>query len=385
MIMRRWMIVVLTIAILLVGVNSPADAQNNRIAYGQEVRGQITRDSFRQVYLFQGQQGDIIEATLTSSDGALDPMLLLTDEQNNLVARDDDSADADNAVISSVRLPSDGLYFLIVTRFGQDRGSTTGGFTLKLNRLGVAASGDRPAGVVLRYGDSIVEEITEDAPQFVYAFAALKGDIITVKMRRISGDLDSLLILADAAGNVLTSSDDDPGSPGTLDAAIIDLRIQQTGNYALIATRFGQEAGTSIGGFSLALNRVPADQLGLTPEYAALLDYGMLVEGSISKDLLRRYYLLQARAGDVLTIEAKRTRGNLDPILELYSGDGTRLLQTNDGGARGVNARITAFRVLLDGYYLLIVSRFNKETGQTAGDYSLVANINIVPTPTPGR
>ncbi|HLY28653.1 MAG TPA: hypothetical protein VKQ72_20075, partial [Aggregatilineales bacterium] len=59
------------------------------IQYQQTVTGKLTNDAFRIIYTFQGRKGDIIDATLTSTDGTLDPLLLLTDDQNNLLAIED--------------------------------------------------------------------------------------------------------------------------------------------------------------------------------------------------------------------------------------------------------------------------------------------------------
>src|SRR5258708_25899636 len=214
---------------------STAAQGNNEIAYGQTVSGHISNDAFRVVYTFQGRNGDIIDATLTATDGTVDAELILADSQNKLIASDEDSGSNLSAAILSQQLPADGLYFLIATRFGQERGLTTGSFTLSLSHVGITSS----SGAALQYGDSIVGEISDTQFQHVYAFRATRGEIIKITMQRISGNLDSMLILADASGNVLLTDDEDPESPGTLDSAIRNLRIERTGNYVVVATRFG--------------------------------------------------------------------------------------------------------------------------------------------------
>src|SRR5262249_46442340 len=365
-----WIKIAEILAIVLALVIAPlvrtAAQGNNEITYGQTVSGHISNDAFRIVYTFQGRKGDIIDATLIATDGTLDPELILADAQNNLIARDDDSGANLSAAILSQQLPGDGLYFLIATRFGQERGLTVGSFRLTLSHVGITASSDAP----LQYGDSIVGEISDAQFQHIYSFRATRGEIIKITMQRISGDLDSMLILADASGNVLLTDDEDPDSPGTLDAAIRNLRIEKTGNYVLVATRFGREAGESQGGFSLVLDRLPPESLGKVPEKAVLIDFGGTANGNIDADHLMFFYLIEAKKGDVLTIEAQRTKGNLDPILILYTAD-LKQLAENDSGVRGQNARITAFNVPADGKYILMVSRFNRDKGITAGSYAL--------------
>src|SRR5207253_8429535 len=159
---------------------------------------------------------DVHNVSLTRTYSTLDPVLILADAQNNLIAMNDETdADASAAIVSQ-QLPADGAYFLIVTRFGQALGYTTGSFSLTLSHAGVAAG----ASQTLSYGDSIVGEIGSTQYQQIYTFHATRGDIISARMQRISGDLDSYLILADSTGAILIVQDDDPNSPGTLDAAI---------------------------------------------------------------------------------------------------------------------------------------------------------------------
>jgi Bacterial pre-peptidase C-terminal domain len=364
----------LGVPVQLLAQNATQDA--NTISYQQTVLGKITNDTFRVIYTFQGRQGDVVDATLNQTDGTLDPVLLLTDDQNNLMASNDDGSDPGfNAAIVSEALPRDGNYFLIVTRFGQERGLSTGAYSLTLTLAGVSGGDSSNPSSPLQYGDNVVGDLDAQQYQQVYAFRATRGDVIQATMQRISGNLDSLLILADAQGKILISNDEDPDSPGTLDAAFYNLRIEKTGIYELIATRFGQDAGTSRGGFSLTLSRLAPEMLGKVPETAILLDYGTTLKGDIDPTSVLHFYVIEAKKGDVLTIDAERTRGNLDPILTLYTPDTNNLkeLASNDSGVRGQNARISAYTVPADGNYILLVSRFNRDKGITSGSYAVTA------------
>lgn len=352
----------------------PSAAQGNTLAYGQTVEGRITNEAFRTVYAFEGQQGAIVDVVMRRLDGNLDPALLLLDSANALIARDDDGGDGLNAALSAIVLPRTETYFLVATRFGQAQGTTTGRFSLTLERVGVAADPDLEAETFpLRYDEAAVRELNDAQPQHLYTFAALRGDLITLRMTRISGDLDSVLILADAEGNVLLINDEAPDRRGTLDAAIVDWRVPLTASYLLVATRFGGEGGSSRGAYSLLLTRVPPDQLGLTPERAILLDFGERVVGRISRDAVRRYYLLQGQAGLLLDVQVTRTRGNLDPTVALFSADLVPLAEQSES-VRGQSARIAGYRLPRDGAYLLVVSRFNAETGITEGEFTLQLN-----------
>ncbi len=346
-------------------------AQGSTLVYGQTVEGRITNQAFRTIYAFQGQQGEIIDAVMRRLDGNLDPALLLLDSANALIGRDDDGADGLNAALSAVVLPRTETYFLVATRFGQAQGTTAGRFSLTLERVGAAADPELEAETFpLRYDETAVRELNDAQPQHIYTFAALRGDLISIRMTRISGDLDSVLILADAEGNVLLVNDEAPDRRGTLDAAILEWRVPATTSYLLVATRFGGEGGSSRGAYSLSLSRLPPDQLGLTPERAILLDFGERVAGRITRDAVRRYYLIQGQAGAVLDIQVTRTRGNLDPTLALFTADLFPLAEQTEG-VRGQSARIVGYRLPRDGDYILMVSRFNAEAGITEGEFTL--------------
>src|SRR3989442_6762732 len=126
---KRRVILLVLLGLVAILPIRPSSAQG-RLNYGQTVTGRITNDSFRAVYIFAGRQGDIVDITVTRTDGTLDSMLILMDDHNNILARDDDSGPGGDAAISSQELSRDGDYFVIVTRFGQERGLTTGSYSL---------------------------------------------------------------------------------------------------------------------------------------------------------------------------------------------------------------------------------------------------------------
>src|SRR5262249_1804338 len=156
-------------------------------------------------------------------------------------------------------------------------GLTTGSYSILLSHVGTTSTA---TNIALNYGDSVAGEISEQHFEVVYTFRAARGDVVTITMQRISGDLDSYLLLADAQGNVLIQSDDDPLSPGTLDAAITNYRIEKTGAYAIVATRFGRAGGKSKGNFALNLEQTPIENLGKTSDQPILVDYNTSISGS---------------------------------------------------------------------------------------------------------
>src|SRR5690606_14912713 len=111
-----------------------------------------------------------------------------------------------------------GRYFVVATRFGQEHGSSSGTYRL----LAVREEAPVVDAPVLVIGDTQLGRITPQAPVSFYFLRAQRGDVLDLTMRRTSGNLDPHLDLVTPEGHILAQNDDDPASPGTLDAAIRD-------------------------------------------------------------------------------------------------------------------------------------------------------------------
>jgi hypothetical protein len=331
--------------------------------YDQAVTGTLDDQTFRQVYTFDGHADDVVAISMTQTSGDLDPYLLLMDDLGNILARSDDDGLGADALIAFKRIPADGRYFVIATRFGQARGSTSGEYRLLLEHVGGSGSQD----VVLRYGDSVFGSVTADEPQVFYFLRAQRGDVINVTVRRISGDLDPRVDLATADGIVLVSNDDDPMAEGTLDAGIRNYTVLDTGVYLISATRFGDKAGDTEGSFVLQVTRTPPEDLGTRLEDARLIDYGETMSGEIDDDVPVRYFRFEARRGDVITVTLTADSGNLNPLLELADGQQVELTR-NDDSAGSRDARIAAFTLPETGTYYLLATR---SRDRTSGAFSL--------------
>ena len=344
----------------------PAAAQGGtQLEFGQPVEGALDDVTFRVVYAFTAAADEVISLSMTRIEGDLDPYLLLMDTAGTILAASDDGGDGRNALIPLLRVPVEGRFFVIATRFGQEHGSTTGTYRLLLERLGESS----PDGAALQYGDSVVGRITQAVPYVFYFIRAQRGDVINVSMRRTSGNLDPHLDLATAEGLILVANDDDPLAEGTLDAAIRRYTVQESGVLLVVATRFGREAGDTEGSYVLTISRIPTDELGLTADDARLIDYGQALEGDLDGDIPARYFRFDAQRGDVITATLTRQAGNLDPVVQLLDADLTELARDDNGGD-GVNARLPAFTLPAAGTYYLVAQR----GGQTTGTFELQLN-----------
>ncbi|MBN1564177.1 MAG: PPC domain-containing protein [Anaerolineae bacterium] len=339
------------------------------ISFGDLASGVLDDESFRQIYAFDGQAEDMIAITLARTEGDLDPVLLLTDEQGVILAVSDDDGPGMDARIAFTRLPITGRYFVIVTRFGQEHGSTAGDYTLLLERIGAGMTED----AVLAYGESVLGRVTQDDPIQFYFLRAQRGDVINVTMGRISGDLDPRVDLVTTDGVVLISNDDDPLAEGTLDAGISNYLVLDDDVYLIAATRFGDKAGDTEGNYVLSVSLTPPEALGASLDMARLIDYGMSVTGEISDEVSARYFRFDASRGDVVTITLNNESGNLDPTLKLFDAQQVELAQDENSGENR-NARIAAFTIPRTGVYYLLATRAYEAEGQTKGEFMLELN-----------
>lgn len=348
----------------------PAQAQE--FGYGVTVTGTLNDGTPSAVYSFSGLRGDVISIDLSVTSGNLDPILTLIDSTGAVVALSDDgsvgSGNSRNLRLASLHIPRSDQYSLVVARFGYALGTTSGAFTLSVDRIGVSSA----SGSALRYGDSVYNTITDSTPQVYYTFRAQRGDVISVRMQRASGDLDPALLLVNSQSQVIADNDD---SPGSLDAAINGFIIQEDGVYALIASRFGQAAGRSKGAFVLSLVSGAESGLGKSAEFALPILPGIPVTGEITDNSNVRFYSFEGRRDDVVTIRMNRVGGALDTFLALLDPSQREIVSDDDGSGEQ-NSLISGFVLPRDGTYTIVATRYQRAEGTTVGPYQLILEVS---------
>ena len=334
---------------------TPDPSSAIELTYGLSVNGTINASTPR--------------IDLRVNQGDLDPILTLVDSEGSVVALRDDAiregSGARDIRLQSLRLPRSDRYFVIVGRFGYQLGTTAGSFSLSVDRLGASSS----SGTALRYGDAVINQITDLQPQVYYTFRAQRGDLVSVRMQRMSGDLDSFVQVVNSAGVIIAENDDAIGT-GTLDAEIRGVTIGEDGTYVIIASRFGNAAGRSAGTFVLTLENAQSGGLGTAPPAAISIAYGETMEGEITDSRIAIYYEFIASQGDVITIRMTRLSGTIDAFLSLRDAT-QREIASNDDSENSQNSLISRFVTPPDGRYYIIAPRYQGPAGTTTGRYRL--------------
>lgn len=148
----------LTILIGLLGAlysAAPAYAQEPSqvtiapINYNMSVQDTITDAYFFDWWRLQASEGDIIVVEMTASDG-LSPLIGLLNSDGDLVARSDENRPpAPNSVaILQYSVEVGGQYTIIATREGNDKGTTSGSYTLIARQANQPANRPNPLQAV---------------------------------------------------------------------------------------------------------------------------------------------------------------------------------------------------------------------------------------------
>jgi len=234
------------------------------LQYGDSVDGEITDEMFEVPFTFVASRGDIVNIELVSpdEDDTLDPLLILLNENEDTIAENDDDplGTGRDSFIRDFEISTDGTYTILATRFQRDLGTTEGDFTLNLSLSEGEPDGTKgePTVTALELGDSVEGEITRSIGEQLFTFEASANQIVNIRMQAESGTLDPLLIVLDEDGNEVKRNDDDEQGIGR-DSFIRELVIPEDGTYTIVATRFQQENGTTMGRFTITLEEFVAE------------------------------------------------------------------------------------------------------------------------------
>ena len=120
-----------------------------------------------------------------------------------------------------------------------------------------AAALDAP---LIASGAAVTGTISPDDPYSVYQFEGIAGEVVTIGMSAVTFALDTNLYLIGPSGRELAANDDgDPVALGLTgrktDSLISGFVLPENGPYTIIATRYGNQYGGTIGVYQLTLTK----------------------------------------------------------------------------------------------------------------------------------
>lgn len=223
------------------------------LVYGESATGSLDNQQVARYYSFAAQAGDLVTIDLErGGSGDLDAYVTLADSDFQSLIEDDDSGEGQNARIADYRIPADGRYHIIATRFEGATGATRGEYRLALDRLDNPFSELPPDTATLSYGTSVTGEINADNPDDLYVFYGRAGEVVSISMTRVDGNLDAFLELLNNAQEVVAGNDDGGNNQNAL---IANYSLPTTGMYTIRARRFSGSEGNpnTVGAYVLVL------------------------------------------------------------------------------------------------------------------------------------
>ncbi len=364
------------------------------IAFGIPTQGEIVDEPV--VYEFAGEAGQVVSIQMQRVTADLDPVLQFTDATGRVLAENDDASLAQrDSFIRSVTIPADGTYRIIANRFGSNSGAYT--LTLTLISGGSSATPSPRGEGRLNYGDTVEGTIDQQTPARIYLFEGRAGDVVNIRLNRVSGSLDPLLILEDAR-RVRITSNDDVNTVNNRNSHIRDFALPADGEYRIVATRYQREQGSSEGGFELSLEGSPAannnnnNESGEAPaspsgspegdgrdrldvDVEGSVRVGDQINGEITDANINVVYRLDADPGDVVTLSIRQAEGsNLDPLLLLVGPNGREVARNDDTSTRNRDSMIDNIVIVAGGPHYVVVRPSRRRTGTTRGAYILAAS-----------
>lgn len=199
----------------------------------------------------------------------------------------------------------------------------------------------------LAYGDSATGTVDNTTYVVGFCFTGTTGDQVTITMESTSGTLDPYLELADPTGNTLFASNDDADA-NTRNAQIV-FTLTTTGQYLIVASRYGIDQGDSTGNFVLTLaaggkgntgNSVPPKGGTPAPEDQIVInitcDTGEQIVGGVQLSFIN------VNPGFSYTVTAVGLDG-FDPVVAVETEPGVGTCNDDAAGAAGSEIAVPDF------------------------------------------
>lgn len=275
-------------------LNGPVGA--TPIAYGQTIAGSFSPGGDADAFTFNGLDGERIFAMNTALTQQMDPIIDLYDSQGNLLASHISATEA----ILRYTLTSDETYLLIVRE--SHRGDT-GGYGIHLQRL------NDPVGATsIAYSQTLTGSLSPGGDADAFTFNGLDGEEIFAMNTAVPTQMDPILDLYDAQGNLLNSQT-------SATEAIIRDSLTADETYLLLV-RESHRGET--GAYGLTLHRLT------NPVSPIAIAYGQTLVGTLSPSGDADLYSFSGLSGDQVRIRVS-VSNDLGPTVELYDAEGNRL------------------------------------------------------------
>jgi hypothetical protein len=201
-----------------------AQRVRNDATSNARLSGSIGLKGEREAWVIRLQTGDVINVAVSANSGALDPVIELSTLDGQALYRDDNSGGGTAALIRSAEITQGGQYLL---RVSDARGQATGDYTLIWRYVNLAPTPTTPPRTQTVLS---VEDVVYITQYNFYPFYGDGGQTVEIAViAKPNSNLDPVLAVLDAEGNVIAEADD---SDGTLNPRLL-LRLPANGQYTV--------------------------------------------------------------------------------------------------------------------------------------------------------
>lgn len=212
---------------------TPSSASFLPIAPGEAVQGEITSESYLNIYTLTVSEAETLQISM-EGDGELDPYVLLLNTNQEILAENDDIQDGvikDSQLIYEFTEP--GTYLIVATRFERERGTTVGRYTLSVSREGetveITAPVEQERGLTgslnataLTSGETLTGTLETRQFADVFTFTLTGGGRLVDFAVTTDNNLPMTIILTDERLQTLASSDD---------SSLLGMSFSEAGTY----------------------------------------------------------------------------------------------------------------------------------------------------------
>jgi hypothetical protein len=370
------------------------------------LRGFINGPLYYDLYSFSGVANQVLALSMTRVSGNLDTLLVVLDPNGQVIADNDDIV-AGNVTDSAInnpplRLPADGVYTVLATRYGKDVGGTAGEYEILLLPqesalpqevidLGLP-TGDIQITLVWNTNADLQLLVRDPSGQSVYddrltvpsgGRMTAQGNLncvasLTTPVSHIywppglgrGGDYeievwyqnqcnDTRAVNAQLYITVAGQQTVLPITPQFNDRFVTSFRIEPDGQATL--NDGGYLGGNEIPDFSAELPTAP------------VITANQVVQGNIDATNDFDIYVFDGTAGQIVDIRMERATGSLDTSLFLIDVTGGFQVAQNDDAVVGdtTDSLIDNFALPTTGRYVILATHFGGVFGGTSGAYRL--------------
>ncbi len=313
--------------------------------------GILAADEDFRAWVFYGQAGERVRATVDMLDSMYAPACYLVGPDGTILVADAVLVAGNAAVLPETRLPATGFYGLVVGRSPLatvERAIME--FVITLEKL--------PGGAVNQGSlqNEAVASLAGAAPVHTWTFAPQQSGEYAIEVTGLAPGFRPDLAVLSAGGQVLGT-----GEPFSTDSERAVVRLVGGRAYTLVVS--GGPNGAN--GHHYRLRVIPASTLAS----GGALEPGAINVGRLNNEHLADEWRFEGIASQEVTVQVMLISGDLVPQITLYDTMGEMLaaqVTEEEDGTLRVTAQLPA-----DGSYRVLVSREGEAAGQSAGDYTI--------------